>query len=252
MDQIQQINPIWAGLLGSLAAGLATGLGAIPSLFFKSTSPKILDTLLGFSAGIMLGATSFSLIIPAIRISNVWIAVFGIILGGVFLAIANFLIPHIHTITGKEEGKRSISKVWLFILAITIHNFPEGVSVGVGFGRENFSEGLSLAMGIGFQNMPEGLAVAFALMREGYSRIFALGYSTLTGLVEPIGGLLGVGVVTIAHQLLPWGLAFAGGAMLFVISNEVIPETHRNGNPIEATLGVLFGFNVMMIFDNIF
>ena len=252
MEIIQQLSPIWLGLLGSLGAGLATGLGALPNLFLKHTSANIMDGLLGFSAGIMMGATSFSLIIPAIKLSNAWITSIGIILGGIFLAFANFLTPHLHTISGREGPPKNISRVWLFIFAITIHNFPEGLSVGIGFGTGNFSEGLSLTMGIGFQNIPEGLAVALALTREGYGRLLSVGYATLTGLVEPIGGLLGAGVVTLAHQLLPWGLAFAGGAMLFVISHEIIPETHRRGHPIEATFGVLLGFIVMMIFDNIF
>lgn len=243
----EYLNPVWLGFLGSLGAGLATGLGALPNLLFKNTSAKFMDGLLGFSAGIMLGATSFSLIIPAIKLSNAWITSLGIIFGGISLGIANFLTPHIHTISDMK-----ISSLWLFILAITIHNFPEGVSVGVGFGTGDLSEGFSLAMGIGFQNMPEGLAVSLTLTREGYRPLRGIGYATLTGLVEPIGGLLGSGIVTFAHQLLPWGLAFAGGAMLFVISNEIIPETHRNGHPIEATFGVLVGFIVMMIFDNIF
>jgi len=176
----------------------------------------------------------------------------GIILGGVFLAVANWLTPHIHSFSSRERFPLTLSRVWLFILAITIHNFPEGVSVGVGFGRGNIREATALAMGIGFQNMPEGLAVAFALIREGYTPLRALGYATLTGLVEPIGGLLGVSIVATAHFLLPWGLAFAGGAMLFVISSEIIPETHRSGHPIEATFGVLIGFIVMTIFDNLF
>lgn len=248
----QSLSPIWLGFIGSLGAGLATGLGALPTLFLKHPSPKIMDGLLGLSAGIMLGATLFSLIIPSIKIGNVWITSLGILLGGLFLAFANLLTPHIHKFSDHKKWNRRTPGIWLFILAITIHNFPEGVSVGVGFGTDSFSEGLSLAMGIGFQNMPEGLAVAFALIREGYGRASGIGYATLTGLVEPIGGLLGVSVVTLAHQLLPWGLAFAGGAMLFVISNEIIPETHQRGHPLEATFGVVLGFIMMMIFDNIF
>ncbi|MCX8117599.1 MAG: ZIP family metal transporter [Desulfobacterota bacterium] len=243
---------IWEGGLFSLGAGLATGLGALPVLFTKNASPKLLDTLLGLSAGIMLGATSFSLVLPSIQLGDVWVAALGILLGGAFLALSNRLVPHLHTFSGREGPSLSLSRVWLFVLAITIHNFPEGVSVGVGFGRGDLLEGMGLAMGIGFQNIPEGMAVAFALLREGYSPFRAIGYATLTGLVEPIGGLIGVTVVTLAQSLLPWGLAFAGGAMLFVISNEIIPETHRSGHPLEATSGVLLGFVVMTIFDNLF
>ncbi len=243
---------ILLGVLASLAAGLATGLGAFPTVFTKNTPQKWLDALLGFSAGIMLGATSFSLILPSIKLGGVWVASFGIVSGGIFLALANRLIPHIHSLSRQEGPAISLSRVWLFILAITLHNFPEGISVGVVFGTGETREGISVAMGIGFQNMPEGLAVALALVREGYSPFRAIGYATLTGLVEPIGGLMGVSVVTTVHPLLPWGLAFAGGAMLFVISSEIIPETHHSGHPLEATFGVLFGFIMMMIFDNIF
>lgn len=246
------MNAISLGGLASLGAGLATGLGALPVLFTREASPKLLDVFLGFSAGIMLGATSFSLVLPSIQLGSLWVTSLGMLLGGGFLALSNRLIPHLHTLSGLEGPRWELSRVWLFVLAITIHNFPEGVSVGVSFGRGELSEGLGLAMGIGFQNIPEGMAVAFALLREGYSPFRAIKYATLTGLVEPIGGLLGVTVVTLAQSLLPWGLAFAGGAMLFVISHEIIPETHRSGHPIEATTGVLSGFVVMTIFDNLF
>jgi ZIP family zinc transporter len=245
------MDAIPLGLLASLGAGLATGLGAIPIFFLRNVPVKIMDGLLGFSAGIMLGATSFSLVLPSIKLGGLWVTSFGMILGGLFLAVANRLTPHLHSLSGREGIPLPFSRVWLFVLAITIHNFPEGMSVGVGFGRGEISEGVALAMGIGFQNMPEGLAVALALIREGHPPLRSFGTAILTGLVEPIGGLLGVSVVTMAHVLLPWGLAFAGGAMLFVISSEIIPETHRHGHPVEATFGVLFGFIVMTVFDNL-
>lgn len=212
----------------------------------------MMDGLLGFSAGIMLGATSFSLVLPSIKLGGLWAVSLGMILGSIFLAVANSLTPHLHTLSIRQGVPLRFSRVWLFVLAITIHNFPEGMSVGVGFGRGEISEGIALAMGIGFQNMPEGLAVALALIREGHTTLRSFGYAILTGLVEPIGGLLGVSVVTLAHVLLPWGLAFAGGAMLFVISNEIIPETHRGGHPREAPFGVLLGYMVMTLFDNLF
>lgn len=246
------MNVIGLGGLASSGAWLATGIGALPVFFYGSASPKLLDSLLGFSAGIMLGATSFSLVLPSIQLGGLWVASFGIILGGAFLGVSNRLIPHIHTFSGPEGFPSSFSRVWLFVFAITIHNLPEGLSVGLAFGRGEVGEGLGLAMGIGFQNMPEGMAVAFALLRERYSPFRAFGYATLSGLVEPIGGLLGVSIVTLAQSLLPWGLAFAGGAMLFVISNDIIPEPHRGGHPLEATSGVLLGFVVMTLFDNLF
>lgn len=251
MDFISQMDVIWLGVLGSLGAGLATGLGAVPALAIRNISPKVMDVLLGFSAGIMLAATSFSLVLPSIELGGPLVTSVGFFLGGIFLATANWLTPHIHSLSSSGGLPPNISRVWLFVLAITLHNFPEGMSVGVSFGKGDISEATALAIGIGFQNMPEGLATALALVRDGYRAIKAFGYATLTGLVEPIGGLLGVSVVTIAHPLLPWGLAFAGGAMLFVISNEIIPETHRGGHPREATFGVLLGFVVMTLFDNI-
>jgi ZIP family zinc transporter len=140
----------------------------------------------------------------------------------------------------------------LFVIAITIHNFPEGLAVGVSFGVGNVSAALVIAMAIGLQNMPEGLAVALPLRREGYSRRKSLCYATLTGLVEPVGGLLGVALVSVFHPILPWGLAFAAGAMLFVISDEIIPESHKKGFEREATFGLIIGFVIMMLLDSLF
>ncbi len=243
---------IWLGLTASLVAGLATGAGAIPVLFTKRISDKFLDIMLGFSAGVMLAATSFSLIVPAIDLSGPVVAVFGIIIGAVVLHLVDRFIPHFHPAFGAEGPPSRLSRVWLFVLAITIHNFPEGLAVGVTFGSGDVAAGLVIAMAIGLQNMPEGLAVALPLLREGYSRRKCLWYGTLTGLVEPVGGLLGVALVSIFHPILPWGLAFAAGAMLFVVSDEMIPESHRKGFEREATFGLVLGFVIMMLLDSIF
>jgi len=243
---------IWLGFMASLTAGLATGAGALPVLFTKKVSDRLLDIMLGFSAGVMLAATSFSLIVPAIDLSGVWVAVFGIALGAFVLHLVDRFIPHFHPALGAEGPPSRLSRVWLFTLAITIHNFPEGMAVGVSFGSGDVAAGLVVAMAIGLQNMPEGLAVALPLLREGYSRRKALWYSTLTGLVEPVGGLLGVALVSIFHPILPWALAFAAGAMLFVVSDEMIPESHRKGFEREATFGLIAGFIVMMLLDCLF
>lgn len=243
---------IWFGLAASLVAGLATGAGAIPVLFTRRISDKFLDVMLGFSAGVMLAATSFSLIVPAIDLSGPVIAVFGIIIGAVVLHLVDHFIPHFHPALGAEGPPSRLSRVWLFVLAITIHNFPEGLAVGVTFGSGDVAAGLVIAMAIGLQNMPEGLAVALPLLREGYSRRKCLWYGTLTGLVEPVGGLLGVALVSIFHPILPWGLAFAAGAMLFVVSDEMIPESHRKGFEREATFGLILGFVIMTLLDSIF
>ena len=175
--------------------------------------------------------------------------VVGILLGGVFLQMAHRFLPHEHFIKGESKRSTNLKRIWLFIAAITIHNFPEGLAVGVNFGTGNISDGIPLAIGIGLQNMPEGLVVALALVAENYSRNYALAVSLLTGLVEPIGGLIGAGVVSVAQDFLPWAMAFAAGAMLFVISDEIIPESHRKGFEQEGTIGVMLGFVVMMFLD---
>ena len=243
---------IWLGSIASLAAGLATGVGAIPVLFTRRVSDRLLDVMLGFSAGVMLAATSFSLIVPAIDLGGPWVAVFGVILGALVLHLLDRFIPHFHPMLGAEGPPSKLSRVWLFVIAITIHNFPEGLAVWVSFGVGDVAAGLVIATAIGLQNMPEGLAVALPLLREGYSRRKSLWYGTLTGLVEPVGGLLGVALVSIFHPILPWGLAFAAGAMLFVVSDEMIPESHRKGFEREATFGLIAGFVIMMLLDCLF
>lgn len=243
---------IQLGLLASLIAGLATGLGALPVLFMKGISHRTLDTMLGFGAGIMLAATAFSLLVPAIELGGVWITVISFVVGGFFVYLLDRYVPHEHLIKGHEGPSSSLSRISLLILAITIHNFPEGLSVGVSFGSGDISAGIVIATAIGLQNIPEGSAVAFPLIREGFSRKKAIWYATLTGLVEPIGGLLGVSLVALARPILPCGLAFAAGAMAFVVSHEMIPESHRKGHEIEATIGFIIGFAVMMFLDTVF
>jgi len=243
---------VWLGFVASLAAGLATGFGALPVLFTKRISDKLLDVVLGFAAGVMLAATSFSLLVPSIDLGGPWVAVLGLLLGAIVLHLIDWVIPHFSPAFGAEGPPSRLSRIWLFVLAITIHNFPEGLAVGVSFGSGDVAAGLVIATAIGLQNMPEGLAVALPLLREGYSRRKALGYATLTGLVEPLGGLLGAAIVVISKPLLPWGLAFAAGAMLFVIADEMIPESHRRGHEREATFGLIAGFVIMMLLDVIF
>ncbi len=249
---------ITMGIIASTLAGLATGVGALPAFFFKNVSNKILNTMLGGAAGVMLAATSFSLIVPGIEHGNqvwpgfgVYVVVFGMLFGAVFLDRIDKWLPHEHFVIGHEGPSSSLKRIWLFVIAITIHNFPEGLAVGVGFGTGDVGAGTSLAMGIGLQNMPEGLAVAMPLIGLGYNRYRAVGIALLTGLVEPVGGVLGVAAVTVFHSVLPFGLAFAAGAMLFVISDEIIPETHSKGKSRMATFGVMIGFVIMMALDNL-
>lgn len=246
------MNLILIGSLASLLAGLATGIGALLIFFVHDVTDTFLDTSLGFAAGVMLAATSFSLIVPAIEIGGIWKTVAGIILGTVFIIYAEKFTPHWHLVMGDKGPSTHLSKLWLFILAITIHNFPEGIAVGVGFGSGDMRSGVILAIGIGLQNIPEGLAVAFPLLREKSTRWKAFLIALLTGLVEPIGGFLASSLISLGQFLLPYGLAFAAGAMLFVISEEIIPETHSRGNDREATIGLIMGFIIMMILDTIF
>jgi ZIP family zinc transporter len=200
----------------------------------------------------MLAASVFSLILPAIELSGIWITLIGVALGAGFLDLLDRFTPHLHFMIGPEGPSSSLRRIWLFIIAITLHNFPEGLAVGVSFGSGNLSAAVALAIGIGLQNMPEGLAVALPLIREGYSRGRALGYATLTGLVEPLGGIIGASIVSLARGIMPLGLAFAAGAMIFVISDEIIPETHRRGHERLATFGLVIGFLLMMLLDNLF
>ncbi|MDO5690013.1 MAG: ZIP family metal transporter [Tissierellia bacterium] len=237
-------------------AGIATGLGALPILVTERISRKTMDVLLGFAAGIMLAATSFSLILPSIEaggsdLQAVLVTCAGILVGGAFLDFMDKHSPHIHLVDQRAEGgdPASMKKIWLFVIAIALHNFPEGLATGVGFGTGDVSGGMTIAVGIGIQNLPEGLAVALALRRENYSRLFALGVATLTGLIEPIGAVLGLLLIQMFQPLIGFILALAAGAMLFVISDEIIPETHSGGYEREATYGILFGFVVMLILD---
>jgi len=248
LDQLLLLR--W-GFSASLLAGLATGVGALPILLIRELSDQILDIMMGFSAGVMLAASTFSLLIPALEMGGVSTAVLGLVLGSLLLHLVDRYTPHLHIISGLEGPSTRLSRLWLMILAITIHNFPEGLAVGVSFGGGDVARGLIIAVAIGLQNMPEGLAVAFPLLREGYGRGRALYYATLTGLVEPLGGLLGVAAVSLSRPLLPWGLAFAAGAMIFIVSDEMIPESHRKGFEREATFGLIVGFIVMMLLDTL-
>ncbi|SEQ61394.1 ZIP family metal transporter [Thalassovita taeanensis] len=254
------MSPVMMGFLGGMIAALATTVGAIPVLIGKQASQRTTDTMLGFAAGVMLSASYFSLILPGIAVAETiygslviaaLIAGAGIALGAGFVAFLNARVPHEHFQTGPEGGAANVhmARIWLFVLAITIHNFPEGLSIGVAFGGGDQSNGLSVMTGISLQDIPEGLAVAAALAGQGYGRWKSFFVAMLTGLVEPIGGLLGAATVAISEVALPWGLTFAAGAMLYIISHEILPETHRNGHQNRATAGLIFGLILMMVLD---
>ncbi|MEM3074272.1 MAG: ZIP family metal transporter [Nitrososphaerales archaeon] len=247
MDQLQ------LGILASLIVGATTGFGGLPVLFMKNLNQRVLDTLLGFAAGVMLAATAFSLLIPAIEYGGVLQATPAFIIGATAIYLIDKYVPHEHIFKGHEGPPSTrLSGTSLMIIAITIHNFPEGLAVGVSFGGEDLTAALTIAFAIALQNIPEGSAVAFPLVRAGFRRRKAAFYALLTGLLEPVGGVIGVSIVTLSTHMLPTALSFAGGAMAFVVSHEMIPESHRFGHEKEATFGFVAGFALMMLLDNAF
>lgn len=256
------MSPILAGFTASAAAGFFTAIGALPVLMQREVSRRVSNVMLAFAAGVMLAAAFFSLILPGLETANslfggrllpASVMTGGILLGGLCIGLLNEIVPHAHFSQGREGPLGPvIGEVWLFVLAITIHNLPEGLAVGVGFGAGDFAAGLTLATGIGLQNAPEGLAVALALRTIGYTPRKAFLISGLTGMVEPVTGLLGAWAVSLSTMIMPWSMGFAAGAMIYVISHEIIPETHRHGSQRVATLGLMFGFAVMMLLDTTF
>ncbi len=253
------MNAIAVAVLATLCTAAATGVGALPLLFTRSVSAKTQTTMLGFSAGVMLAASVFSLLLPAIsaatamtgsKVGGGLLAGAALLLGASLLLVMDKVVPHEHVVQGSHgRNYAAVRRVWLFVFAITLHNVPEGLAVGVAFGAENLATGLPLAVGIAVQNMPEGLAVALAMMTLNYTRMQAVLIALATGLVEPIGGMVGAAAIAVSGALLPWGLGFAAGAMLFVISHEMIPESHRLGKETSATVGLFAGFVLMMLFD---
>lgn len=255
---VETSNVIVLGFVASLCASAGTAVGSLGVLFISSLSRKLEDGLLSVAAGIMLAATFFSLLLPGLEYAGiqygevlaVGMVSAGLLLGALTLFLVHQHVPHEHFQLGREGGEATeLSRIWLFVIAITLHNFPEGMAVGVGFAGGELSNGLPLALGIGLQNIPEGLAVSVALLSVGYSKLQSVGVGSLSGLVEPVGGLLGAIAVSSAAALMPWALAFSAGAMLFVISDEIIPETHSANNKSLATFSLLGGFVIMMILN---
>ena len=252
-------NVVWLGFAGSFVAGLGTGVGALGIFLVRRLSDRTEDVLLSSAAGVMLAATFFSLLLPAIGYGEalyeskgvaVAVVIGGFLLGAAALHLIHSYVPHEHFLSGREgPDTATLSRIWLFVIAITLHNFPEGMAVGVGFAGGDVGNGIALATGIGMQNIPEGLAVAASMLAIQYTRTQAFLVACTTGLVEPIGGLVGSVAVAIAEPLMPWTLGFAAGAMLFIISDEIIPETHRGGYENLATFSMLGGFSVMMFLD---
>ena len=253
VDWFTALSPVVQTVIATAGTWLVTAAGAAMVLFFRAAPRKVLDTALGVAAGVMVAASCWSLLIPALERGGLLPAVVGLALGAAFLYALDQLLPHLHVLGGEPEG---ISTRWrgavLLVLAITLHNIPEGLAVGVAYGADRVGPATALAIGIAVQNFPEGLAVALPLRAHGMGRLKALWYGQLSAVVEPVAGLAGVLLVSTAQPLLPYALAFAAGAMLYVVVEEMIPEAARGGNIDRATLGFVGGFIVMMSLDNAF
>ncbi len=254
-------NPIFLALMGTLFTWFMTALGSSFVLFFKTVKAWVMDTLLGFAAGVMIAASFWSLLNPAIEMSGgSWIpAVVGFLAGGAFLRGVDLLLPHLHPgneLDEREGLKTPWGKSTLLFLAVSLHNFPEGLAVGVGFGAvayglpsASMAGAIALALGIGIQNLPEGAVVSIPLRREGLSRWKSFFWGQFSGMIEPIGGVLGALLVTLARPVLPYALSFAAGAMIYVVAEEVIPESQKGKHAHLATIGVMLGFALMMVLD---
>lgn len=265
IDLFLNLHPVLQALLATLFTWALTALGAATVFTAKDVSRKVLDGMLGFAGGVMIAASFWSLLAPAIDMAAgsdipAWFpAAVGFLAGGIFLRGIDTVLPHLHlgfSVDEAEGIKTSWQRSTLLILAITLHNIPEGLAVGVAFGAvaagfpaATVAGAVALAIGIGIQNFPEGLAVSLPLRREGLSRLQSFWYGQLSGLVEPVAGVIGAAAVIVARPLLPYALGFAAGAMIFVVVEEVVPESQRSGNTDLATMGAMIGFAVMMVLD---
>ena len=266
IDFFIQLSPVWQALIATTFTWLVTALGASTVFFFKQVNRKLLDGMLGFAAGVMIAASYWSLLAPAIEMSQetssvpIWFpAAVGFLCGGGFIRLIDLFLPHLHLgfpVTEAEGVHTRWRRSILLVLAITLHNFPEGLAVGVAFGAvaadfpsATLAGAIALAIGIGIQNFPEGVAVAVPLRGEGVSTARSFWYGQSSALIEPIAGALGAGAVLLMKPILPYALAFAAGAMIFVVVEELIPESQLSKNTDFATSAVMLGFVIMMILD---
>ena len=242
-------------LLTALGVGGATLIGAIIGFLFKKISHKFSDIVLSFAAGVMLAASVLGLVLPSLEHGGkygILITIAGIFVGAICLDLVDKLVPHLHKMAEPDiEPHKSvnINKVFLFVTAIAIHNLPEGIAAGVGFGSGDTTQALIIAGGIALQNIPEGMVIIGPMLAAGVSRRKTLAIASLTGIIEVVGTFIGYFAISIASVILPFALAFAAGTMLYVISDEMIPETHAHGSERGATYSLLVGFSVMLVFD---
>lgn len=265
MEWLSNLNPILQALVGTTFTWGMTALGATVVFFGKELNRKLLDWMLGFAAGVMIAASYWSLLAPAIEMAEggplpAYVpAVIGFLMGGAFLRGIDKILPHLHSgarFSEREGVKTTWQRTTLLVLAITLHNIPEGLAVGVAFGAiangmefGSLAGAVALALGIGIQNFPEAVAVSMPLRHAGMSRLKSFWYGQLSGIVEPIAGVIGAATVLLARSILPYALAFAAGAMIFVVVEDLVPEAQRSGNTDLATLGAMIGFAVMMTLD---
>lgn len=265
MQALAGVSPILLALVATLFTWGVTALGAAGVFLVRSLNQKLLDWLLGFAGGVMIAASFWSLLAPSIDMAEglgltPWLpALVGFLAGGGFLRLLDTILPHLHTGATRAEAEgppTSLHRSILMVIAITMHNIPEGLAVGVAIGAAAltgdplaYGPAIGLAIGIGLQNFPEGIAVAMPLRREGMSRLKSFWYGQLSAVVEPIAGVLGAAAVLVIQPIVPYALAFAAGAMIFVVVEEVIPEAQRYGNTDLATFGVMLGFALMMLLD---
>jgi ZIP family zinc transporter len=265
VEYFQNLHPVLQALIATCFTWFLTALGASGVFFTRTVSKKVLDPMLGFAGGVMIAASYWSLLAPALEMAEQqglppWLpAAVGFLLGGACLRLVDRILPHLHLYAPIDEAE-GLATTWrrttLLVLAITLHNIPEGLAVGVAFGAvaaglpaATLPAAIALAVGIGIQNFPEGMAVAMPLRREGVSRFKSFWYGQLSAVVEPVAGVVGAAAVLVFQPILPYALAFAAGAMIFVVVEEVVPESQRGGNPDLATMGLMVGFTVMMILD---
>ena len=243
-------------LLTALGIGLSTVIGALLGFCFQKVPHRWHDGIMGFAAGIMLAAAVIGLILPSVEmtgVAGIWQVVVGIFAGAIFLHAMDRLTPHLHRLSGVDRenhnGNESLNKILLFVLAIAIHNLPEGLAAGVGFGGEDLGNAITVAVGIALQNVPEGMVIISPMLLAGMSKKRTFFFAAMTGVVEVIGTFVGYFAASVSGAILPFALAFAGGTMLYVISDEMIPETHAHGYEHLATYSLLIGFVVMLVMD---
>jgi ZIP family zinc transporter len=265
LEWFAALHPVVQALAATMFTWAMTAVGAGAVFFFREVNRRLLDAALGFTAGVMIAASFWSLLAPSIAMSAdmgliEWVPpLVGFVAGAMSMRLADWLLPHVHLFApdGSAEGVRtSLHRTALLVLAITLHNIPEGLAVGVAFGAvaagvdaSSLGAAIALAIGIGLQNLPEGTAVAVPLRREGLSRARSFYYGQLSAWVEPVAGILGAAAVLAMRPILPYALAFAAGAMIFVVVEEVIPESQTGGHPDVATAGAILGFSIMMVLD---